>query len=41
MQNLIEDSSLETHMNSYARFMRKDLESAFEAANKPKGKIPA
>ena len=25
---------LETHMNSYARFMSKDLESAFDAANK-------
>ena len=24
---------LETHMNSYARFMSKDLESAFDAAN--------
>ena len=32
---------LETHMNSYARFMSKDLESAFEAANKPKGKVAA
>ena len=32
---------LETHMNSYGRFMSKDLESAFDAANKPKGKIAA
>ena len=32
---------LETHMNSYARFMSKDLESAFDAANKPKEKIAA
>ena len=32
---------LETHMNSYARFMSKDLESAFDAANKPKGKVAA
>ena len=32
---------LETHMNSYARFMSKDLESAFDAANKPKEKVAA
>ncbi len=30
---------LETHMNSYAKFMSKDLESAFYAANKFKGKL--
>ena len=32
---------LETYMNSYARFMSKDLESTFEAANKPKDKVAA
>ena len=32
---------LETNMNSYASFMSKDLESASDAANKPKGKIAA
>ncbi len=32
---------LETHMNSYARFMSKDLESAFDAANKPKETVAA
>jgi len=33
--------SLDTHLLSYARFMSKDLESAFDAANKPKEKITA
>ncbi len=32
---------LGTHMNSYARFMSKDLESAFDAANKGKAKVAA
>jgi len=32
---------LETHMISYARFMSKDLESAFEAANQSKDKVAA
>jgi len=28
-------------MNSYARFISKDLESAFDAAKKPKEKVAA
>ena len=33
------EHDIETHINSYARFMSKDLESAFNADNKSKGKI--